>query len=234
MIKVPVKTKNGVYRVMRIRVPRTRTFALYRTAEEGAPDLLKQIYAVISRVVEADATETVHRSTVLIKRIPSNWPFRDRWLKFLDSDSARRSLFEQVLWTYFFDREETWETTWPDKDRTDAKYARKTPMPPVAKAPRLSRGSATVAPKSSRRGIAPRSSAPAAASRGLAPVARAPDETLKRGDTVEIVDHPFAGRTGVVADVVDDDGFELVTVRMQVAGLWKDISGFLPSQVRKI
>ena len=68
----------------------------------------------------------------------------------------------------------------------------------------------------------------------MAPVAPAPDETLKPGDTVEIINHPYAGKTGVVVAVIDDDGLKLVTVKMQVGGLFKDISGFLPSQVHKI
>jgi len=141
---------------MRTRVPRTRTFELYRKGEQEAPELLEQIYAVISHEVEAGATETIHRSTVLIERVPSDWPFRDQWLRFLDSESARRSLFEQrCSGPYFFDREEMWETTWPDKDRTDAEYTRAAPMPSVAQAPGLGRASATVAPETSSRGITP-------------------------------------------------------------------------------
>ena len=132
LIRVPVKTRVGVYRVMRTRVPRTATFELYRKALEEAPELLQQIYAIISHDVEARATEPVERSTVLVERIPADWPYRNQWLKFLDSDSERRSFFEQVLWTYFFDRQETWETTWPDKDRKGAEYTRAAVMPPAA------------------------------------------------------------------------------------------------------
>ena len=135
MIRVPVKTKKGVYRVMRTRVPRTRTFELYRRAQVEAPELLKQIYAVISRDVEARATDEVHRSTVLMSGIPSDQPFQKRWVDFSDSEAQRRSLFEQVLWTYFFDRQETWETTWPDKGRTGAEYVCEPKRPPVAQAP---------------------------------------------------------------------------------------------------
>jgi hypothetical protein len=65
MIRVPVKTKHGVYRFMRTRVPRTRTFDLYRTAEARAPELREQLYLLISRDVESRATETVHRSVLL-------------------------------------------------------------------------------------------------------------------------------------------------------------------------
>ena len=135
MIRVPVKTKKGIYRVMRTRVPRTRTFELYRRAQAEAPELLKQIYAVISRDVEARATDKVHSSTVLMDRIPSDWPYQRRWVRFSDSEAQRRSLFEQVLWTYFFDRQETWETTWPDKGRTGAEYVRESKRPSVAQAP---------------------------------------------------------------------------------------------------
>jgi hypothetical protein len=241
MIRVPVKTKDGVYRIMRTRVPRTTTFELYRKAEEEAPELLKQVYAVISRDVEARAKESVKRSAVLIERIPSDWTYRDRWLKFLDSDLERLSFFEQVLWTYFFDREEMWETTWPDKDRKSAEYSRAAAMPPVAQAPSSRGATATVSSKAPSREIAPRSReiaptrfGPPAASRGVAPVAPPPATTLKPGDTVEIVDHPYAGKTGVFVALVDDDGLKLVTVKMQVGGLFKEVSGFLPSQVRKI
>jgi hypothetical protein len=202
-------------------------------AEEEAPELLKQIYAVISDDVDARATEPDQRSTVLIKRIPADWPYRDQWLKFLDTDSQRRSFFEQVLWTYFFDREETWETTWPDKDRSDAEYARVTPTTPVTQAPPPRRVNAQVVLETSTREIPSRSLAPAA-SRGVAPAAPPAAKTLKPGDTVEIVDHPYAGKTGVFVALVDDDGLKLVTVKMQVAGLFKEVSGFLPSQVRKI
>jgi hypothetical protein len=234
MIRVPVKSKIGVYRIMRTRVPRTKTFVLYRKAEEEEPELLKQVYAFISDDVEVRATEPVQRSTVLIKRIPADWPYRVQWLNFLDTDSQRRSFFEQVLWTYFFDREETWETTWPDKDRSDAAYGRAAAMPPRAQAPPPGGGGATLDSETSSREIAPRSSALPDVSFGVAPIAPAPDETLKPGDTVEIVNHSYAGKIGVVVAVVDDDGLKLVTVKMQVGGLFKDISGFLPSQVQKI
>ena len=139
---------------MRTRVPRTRTFELYRRAQEEAPELLKQIYAVISRDVEARATDEVHRSTVLMSGIPSDQPFQKRWVDFSDSEAQRRSLFEQVLWTYFFDRQETWETTWPDKGRTGAEYVCEPKRPPVAQAPaRRPKGAAAPAPKAASRGI---------------------------------------------------------------------------------
>ena len=156
MIRVPVKTKKGVYRVMRTRVPRTRTFELYRRAQEEAPELLKQIYAVISRDVEARATDEVHRSTVLMSGIPSDRPFQKRWVDFSDSEVERRSLFEQVLWTYFFDRQETWETTWPDKGRIGAEYVREVVKPSEAREPGLRpKGAKGVAPKAASRGIGP-------------------------------------------------------------------------------
>lgn len=103
MIRVPVKTKQGVYRIMRTRVPGTLTFELYRRAQAEAPELLKQIYAIIYRDVEARARDQVHGSTVLMDRIPSDWPYKRRWLRFSDSEAQRRSLFEQVLWTYLID-----------------------------------------------------------------------------------------------------------------------------------
>jgi hypothetical protein len=233
MIRVPVMTQDGVYRIIRTREPRTKTFELYHKAERDAPDLLKKIYAVISQIVQDRPKEEIQRSTALIGRIPSDWPGRDQWLKFLDSEPARQSLFEQVLWTYFFDHDETWETTWPDKDRTGAEYAR-APAPPVAEvAPPLSK-SATAAPETPSREIAPKSLAPPAASGSAPPVAPAVDEKLKPGDTVEIVNHPYQGKTGVVVALIDDDGLELATVKMQVDGLFEDVSGFLLSQLHKI
>jgi hypothetical protein len=231
-------TQAGVYRVMRTRLPRTRTFDLYRKAEQDAPDLIKKIYVVISQNVEARPKEQIQRSTELIERIPTDWPGRDQWLKFVDSEPARQSLFEQVLWTYFFDRDETWETTWPDKNRTGAEYAR-APAPAVAEgAPPISTSAlekgAIAATEPASRTIAPKSLAPPPASRGMPPAAPAVHETLKPGDTVEIVNHPYAGKTGVVVELVDDDGLTLVTVKLQVGGLFEDVSGFLPSQLRKI
>jgi KOW motif len=231
MIKVPVKTKNGVYRVMRIRVPRTRTFALYRTAEEEAPNLLKQIYAVISQVLEAGTTETVHRSTVLIECIPSDWPFRDQWLKFLDSESARRSLFEQVLWTYFFDREETWETTWPDKDRTDAKYAREATMPPVARAPRpRSKRAAGPTPRVHTRGIGPAATAAIPA----APASAGITAKLRPGDIVEIMEGRYKGLIGEITEVGLEDGFESITVRLPADDEYYNVPHFDPGALKKV
>ena len=136
MIRVPVKTKKGVYRVMRTRVPRTRTFELYRRAQEEAPELLKQIYAVISRDVEALATDEVHRSTVLMSGIPSDQPFQKtmgRFLRFRGTEEVPVS--NRFSGPYFFDRQETWETTWPDKGRIGAEYVREVVKPSEAREP---------------------------------------------------------------------------------------------------
>jgi len=228
MIRVPIGTKNGVYRVMRTRVPRTRTFALYRKAEEVAPELLRQLYGVVSQVLEVGATDTVHRSTVLIKRIPSGWPFQDQWLKFVDSESARRFLFEQVLWTYFFDREETWETTWPDKGRTDAEYARVAPISPVARTsiPRTKPAAGPV-PRVRTRGLEP-SATPAA------PPSEEITAKLSRGDIVKIVEGRYKGLIGEITAVGLEDGFETITVRLPADDEYYDVPHFDPSALKKL
>ena len=154
MIRVPVKTKNGVYRIMRTRVPRTRTFDLYRSAEAKTPDLMKAIYKAISDAVESHPEATSHRSSSLIEGIPSEWSYKSRWLKFSSSEAERRSLFEQVLWTFFFDQSDTWETSWPEPRRTDAEYVAVAGKRPAdrAPAPRPKRAAAP-APKAASRGI---------------------------------------------------------------------------------
>jgi len=206
MIRVPVKTKNGVYRVMRTRVPRTRTFDLYRKAEAVAPELLKQIYTVISRDVQARATETVHRSTVLFDQIPSNWPYRKQWLKVADSEAQRRSLFEQVLWTYFFDRQELWETTWPDKGRTGAEYVGVGVKPSEAREARpRPKGARGVAPKAASRGIGP---APTAR-----PATRS-TEAFGPGDIVIFVKGEYKGLRGEVMELEYDGPFVRAIVRL--------------------
>ena len=93
---------------------------------------------------------------------------------------------------------------------------------------------AALAPKSPRRSFAPKAAAQSRDGGAAPPVAKGATAALKAGDTVEIVNHAFAGKTGVVVALEDDDGLNLVTIRMQVAGLFKDVSGFLLSQVRKI
>ncbi len=142
MIRVPVKTKKGVCRVMRTRVPRTRTFELYRLADAKTPDLIKAIYKAISDAVETHPEATSHRSSSLIEGIPSGWSHKSRWLEFSSSEAERRSLFEQVLWTFFFDQRDTWETSWPEPRRTDAEYVAVAGKRPVdrAPAPRPKRG----------------------------------------------------------------------------------------------
>jgi len=218
MIRVPVKTKEGVCRVMRTRVPRTRTFECYRKAEEEAPELLKQIYAVISQVVEARPTEAAHRSAVLIERIPSDWPYRDQWLKFLDSEPARRFLFEQVLWTYFFDREETWETTWPDQGRPVAEYVRKAMSPPVARPPSpRPKAAAGAAPEVRTRGIGPATAAPAPAGT---------TEQFGPGDIVEITEGRYAGLTGQITEITLVGGFKRFTVRLPGDDQYFDVPNF--------
>jgi hypothetical protein len=243
MIRVPVKTMKGRYRIMRTRLPNTRTFDLYRTAETDAPDLLEQIYAGISRDFELHSDERVHRSTGLLDRVPADAAYRDRWLKFSESEAERRSLFEQVLWAFFFDRPEMWETTWPEKGVTGAEYTRESASATVAaearQAPKKAKvrpapKKAALAPKSPRRSFAPKAAAQSRDGGAAPPVAKGATAPLKAGDTVEIVNHAFAGKTGVVVALEDDDGLNLVTIRMQVAGLFKDVSGFLLSQVRKI
>ena len=243
MIRVPVKTMKGCYRIMRTRLPNTRTFDLYRKADADAPELLKAIYTAISRDVAVRSTERVYRSTVLLGRVPTDLIDRDKWVKSLGSEAERQSLFEQVLWVFFFDRAEMWETTWPDPGVAGAEYTRestsasapaKTRRAPKKAEARLAPKKAAIAQKSPRRGFAPKAAARSQGGGAAPPVANDAIAALQAGDTVEIVNHAFAGKTGVVVAFEDDDGLKLVTVRMQVAGLFKDVSGFLLSQVRKI
>src|SRR5271157_2496777 len=180
MIRVPVKTKNGVYKVMRTRVPRTRTFELYRLAEAETPELIKAIYRVISDAVETHPEAPLHRSSTLIEAIPSKWAHKNRWLKFSSSEAERRSLFEQVQWTFFFDQRDTWETSWPESRRTDAEYVAVAGKRPVAKAPApRPKRAAAPAPKAASRGI---EAAPSAA-----PAAEVTAQLI-RGDCVKIIE----------------------------------------------
>jgi len=226
MIRVPVKTKKGVYRIMRTRMPRTRTFDLYRKAEAAAPELLKQMYAVISWDVEARPKETVHRSTVLIDRIPSDWPYRKQWLKVSDSEAQRRSLFEQVLWTYFFDRQELLETTWPDKGRTGAEYVRVGVKPSKARKPSpRPKGARGIAPKVTSRGVGPAPTARPAT--GLT-------EKFKSGDIVIFINGDYEGVKGQITELESDGPCVNATVRLLVGAEYVDIPGFPIEDLAKV
>ncbi len=229
MIRVPVKTKKGVYRVMRTRVPRTRTFELYRRADAKAPDLIKAIYKAISDAVETHPEATSHRSTSLIAGIPSGWSHKGRWLKFSSSEAERRSLFEQVLWTFFFDQSDTWETSWPEPRRTDAEYVAVAGKRPVERAPApRPKHAAAPAPKAASRGIeAAPSAAPAAG----------PTEMLAAGDIIEIVnpDDDYAGKIGQVTQIGPDSfGVVSVTVKLPGDDQYFDVPNFDVSDLKKV
>jgi len=226
MIRVPVKTKKDVCRTMRTRVPRTRTFDLYRKAEAEAPGLLMQMYALISRDVEARATETVIHSTVLIDRTPSNWPYRKQWQKVSDSEAQRRSLFEQVLWTYFFDRQDLWETTWPDKGRAGAEYVGVGVRPSKARKPSpRPKGARGVAPKVTSRGVGPAPTARPAA--GL-------PEKFKPGDSVIFINGDYEGVRGQITELESDGPCVNATVRLLVGAEYVDIPGFPIEDLAKV
>ncbi len=218
MIRVPVKTKKGIYRVMRTRVPRTRTFELYQRADAKTPDLIKAIYKVICDEVEAHPEATSHRASSLIEGIPSGWSHKSRWLKFSSSEAERRSLFEQVLWTFFFDQRDTWETSWPEPRRTDAEYVAMAGKRPVdrAPAPRPKRAAAP-APKAASRGI---EAAPSAA-----PAAEVTAQLIP-GDIVKIIEGRYTGLIGQITEIPIVRGFERFTVRLPADDQYYDVPNF--------
>jgi hypothetical protein len=232
MLTVPVMTQKGIYRMIRTRVPRTGSFNLYRKAEEEALELLKQIYAVIARDVEARSTETVHISTDLIDRVPADWPFRPQWLKFSGSEPEMRSLFEQVLWTYFFDvRNETWETSWPTKDQPFSEYVRQVVTPTEAEPP--SPGPDLEAETDSvnfSSGIEMASTARATA----VPAAVSPTDQLSIGDIVEIIKGRYKGLKGEVTKIEMIDGFDSVTVKLPGDDEYYEVPNFPTSALRKL
>ena len=215
MIRVPVKTKKGVYRVMRTRVPRTRTFELYRRADAKTPDLIKAIYKVMCDEVEAHPEATSHRSSSLIEGIPSGWSYKSRWLKFSSSEAERRSLFEQVLWTFFFDQSDTWETSWPEPRRTDAEYVAVAGKRPVDRAP---------APRP-KRAAAPASEV---RSRGIdvAPSAAEVTAQFIPGDIVKIIEGRYTGLIGQITEVPIVGGFERFTVSLPADDQYYDVPNF--------
>jgi hypothetical protein len=229
MIAVPVKTRKGVSRIVRTRVPRTRSFDLYRKAEDDAPELLKQIYATISRDVEARSTETIHRSTDFINQVPEGWPYHDQWLNFSGSEAERRSLFEQVLWTFFFDLEEqTWETSWPTKDQPFSEYVRQISTPSVARA-------RTRKPKPNAK--APTGSVSSSRGIEMAPAARASTsatDQLSPGDIVEIIKGRYQGLKGEITKIEMIDGFESVTVKLPGDDEYYDVPNFPTSALKKL
>jgi len=215
MIRVPVKTKKGVYRVMRTRVPRTRTFELYQRADAKTPDLIKAIYKVICDEVETHPEATSHRSSSLIEGIPSGWSYKSRWLKFSSSEAERRSLFEQVLWTFFFDQSDTWETSWPEPRRTDAEYVVEAGKRPVDRAP---------APRP-KRAAAPASEV---RSRGIdvAPSAAEVTAQFIPGDIVKIIEGRYTGLIGQITEVPIVGGFERFTVSLPADDQYYDVPNF--------
>jgi len=211
---------------MRTRVPRTRTFELYRRADAKTPDLIKAIYKVMCDEVEAHPEATSHRSSSLIEGIPSGWSHKSHWLKFSASEAERRSLFEQVLWTLFFDQSETWETSWPEPGRPDAEY-----VPVAAKrsvdqapAPRPKRAAAP-APKAASRGIE--------AARSAAPVAEATAQ-LSPGEIVEIIKGRYKGLIGEITDIVPDGPFVSATVKLPADAEYLNVPGFRLKDLKRV
>jgi hypothetical protein len=181
--------------------------------------VIQVLYAAISEAVNAHLGATSHRSSSLIEGLPSALTQGGPWLAFSPSQADRRSLFEQVLWTFFFDRSATWETTWPEPGRPDAEY--------VAVA-----GSRSVAPvtEPAPRGVAKESRT---ASRGIAPTAPAAPAQLAVGDVVEITDGAFSGFRGRVV-ALSTDGRRKVDLELWVDGVQKTVEGFRISQVQKV
>jgi hypothetical protein len=232
MLTVPVKTRKGVYRMIQTRVPRTSSFSLYRKAEKEAPELLRQIYAVIARDVEARSTETVQISTDIIDRVPADWPYRAQWLKFSGSEPERRSLFEQVLWTYFYDvGNETWETSWPTKNQPFSKYVRQAVTPTEAETPGPGPDlEAKTDSVSFSRGIEMAPTVPAAA----VPAPVSPTDQLSIGDIVAIIKGRYKGLKGEVTKIEMIDGFESVTVKLPGDDEYFEVPNFPTSALKKL
>ena len=168
--------------------------------------------------MESHPEATSHRSSSLIEGIPSGWSYKSRWLKFSSSEAERRSLFEQVLWTFFFDQSDTWETSWPEPRRTDAEYVAIAGKRPVdrAPAPRPERAAAP-APKAASRGI---EAAPSAA-----PAAEVTAQLIP-GDIVKIIEGRYTGLIGQIVEIRVVGKFNRFTVRLPGDDQYYDVPNF--------
>jgi hypothetical protein len=211
-------------------------------AEAETPEVIKAIYAAISEAVEAHPGATSHRSSSLIQGIPPGWFHQGPGLASSPSAADRRSLFEQVLWTFFFDRSETWETTWPEPGRQDAEYVAVAKTRPVAPSSGPGPGGVAEVSGTAGRGIAPAGRGIAPAGRGIAPAGRgiAPatpaaqeQEPLAIGDIVEIIDGAYSGFRGKVMGL-GTGGSPTIDLELWVAGVLRTFEGFYLPQVRKV
>jgi hypothetical protein len=220
MIRVPVKTRPGVFRTMRTRVPRTRTFALYREASERYPELIKGIYNAISRAALAHTREASISSAALLKSIPKDGPLERSWKKFSDSEQVQNSLFEQVLWTYLFDQVETWDTTWPDQGQSGAHYVRLTPEAEIQRPPGP-----------------PPMQVPSATTRtrGISPEPAVTDR-IESGDWVEIIGGKYKDYANLaqVSAIEMVNGFPKATLKLIVNGRLQAVSPFRMDEIRKV
>ncbi len=226
MIRVPIKSREGVYRVMRTRVPRTRTFFLYRQAEANDKAWLQALYAAICNLVQAHPEARSHRAVALMAEVSAQGSRAARTLKFSFSDAKQRSLFEQVLWTFFFDQPDTWETSWPEPGQDDAEYV-------AVRAGRIAQHPADP------RQMAPAARAAKARSRGLdaapaATTAVASDDELKIGDIVKVVEGRYTGLIGQVVAIPVVGGFERYTVRLPGDDQYYDVPNFPAFALEKV
>jgi hypothetical protein len=130
-------------------------------------------------------------------------------------------LFEQVLWTYFFDRKDCWVTTWPDRAKIGAEY--------IGGAEQLAAGRARI-PRPEK------AAAPdlAGVTRGIAPAAPAPAEKLAVGDIVEITRGRYEGLIGQITELVPDGPFVFATVKLPADAEYLDIPGFRLKDLKRV
>jgi hypothetical protein len=221
MIRVPVKTTPGVFRTMRTRVPGTRTFALYREARERYPELIKGIYNAISRAALAHPREAPISSADLLRSIPKDGPLERSWKRFSDSEVVRNSLFEQVLWTYLFDQVETWETTWPDRGQSGARYVRLTPAAEIELPPGPPPMQLPSAATTRTRGIS------------LEP---AVTDRIECGDWVEIIGGKYKDYASLaqVSAIEMVNGFPKATLKLIVNGRLQAVGPFRMDEIRRV
>jgi hypothetical protein len=221
MIRVPVATRPGMFRTMRTRVPRTRSFAAYREASQRFPELIRGIYDAISRTAQAYPGEGSISSSELIKRIPKDGLLERSWKQVSDRAQVRNSLFEQVLWTYVFDQVETWETTWPDRDQSGADYVRVTPEPEIERPP--GRPPMQVASTATTR------------TRGIS-LEPAVDDQIKQGDWVEIIGGKYKDYANLaqVSAINMVNGFPKATLELIVNGRLQPVGPFRMDEIKKV
>ena len=87
MIRVPVQSRHGMFKTMRTRVPRTRTFAVYREASQQFPGLITGLYNAISRTALARPGTDSISSAELLKQLTLDGPLERSWAKVSDRAS---------------------------------------------------------------------------------------------------------------------------------------------------